>query len=150
MPTVETTAWVEAPIDAVYAVAKDNESFPEYMGDVESLEVVEREAGRVVSDWVGVVPTFGLRIRWRQEDVWDDDGRICAFRQLEGDYDLLEGRWSFTEQDGGTRFDSTLIYEYTVPGLGALVKKVIHNIVVKNMEGVLGAIKQRAEQAHNP
>ena len=27
----------------------------------------------------------------------------------------------------------------------SLVKKVIHNIVVKNMEGVLGAIKARAE-----
>ena len=147
MPTVETTAWIDAPIDAVYAVARDNQSFPEYMEDVESLEIVEREGDRVVSDWVGVVPTFGLRIRWRQEDVWDDEGRTCSFRQLKGDYDLFEGRWSLTEQDGGTRFDSTLNYEYSVPGLGALVKKVIHNIVVKNMEGVLGSIKQRAEQA---
>ena len=150
MPTVETAVQVDAPIEAVYATAKDNESFPEYMGDVESLVIVEQEGGRVVSDWVGVVPTFGLRIRWRQEDVWDDDARTCDFKQIEGDYDLLEGRWSFTELDGGTRFASTLNYEYSVPGLGALVKKVIHNIVVKNMEGVLGAIKQRAEQAHKP
>ena len=117
------------------------------MADVESLEIVERGGRRIVSDWVGVVPTFGLRIRWRQEDVWDDQARTCDFKQLEGDYDVLEGRWTFTEQDGGTRFDSTLNYEYSVPGLGALVKKVIHNIVVKNMEGVLGSIKQRAEQA---
>ena len=148
MPTVETTVQVEAPIEAVYAVASDNESFPEFMADVESLKVVERDGARVVSDWVGVVPTFGLRIRWRQEDVWDEGARTCKFRQLEGDYDTLEGTWSLTEHDGGTRFDSTLDYEYSVPGLGALVKKVIHNIVVKNMDGVLGAIKQRAESAN--
>jgi hypothetical protein len=30
--------------------------------------------------------------------------------------------------------------------LGALVKKVVHSLVVKNMEGVLGAIKKRAEE----
>ncbi len=150
MPTVETTVQIEAPIEAVYAVANDNESFPEYMADVESLKVVERDGDRVVSDWVGVVPTFGLRIRWRQEDVWDEDARTCKFRQLEGDYDTLDGSWTFTERDGGTRFDSTLDYEYSVPGLGALVKKVIHNIVVKNMEGVLGAIKKRAEGANDP
>ena len=150
MPTVQTTVQVEAPIEAVYAVANDNESFPEYMADVETLKVVERDGDRVVSDWVGVVPTFGLRIRWRQEDVWDEDARTCKFRQLEGDYDTLVGSWSFTERDGGTRFESTLDYEYSVPGLGARVKKVIHNIVVKNMEGVLGAIKQRAEGANDP
>jgi len=150
MPTVETTVQVEAPIEAVYAVANDNESFPEYMADVESLKVVERDGDRVVSDWVGVVPTFGLRIRWRQEDVGDEDARTCKFRQLEGDYDTLVGSWSFIEHDGGTRFESTLDYEYSVPGLGALIKKVIHNIVVKNMEGVLGAIKQRAEGANDP
>jgi hypothetical protein len=32
-----------------------------------------------------------------------------------------------------------------VPGLGALIGKVIHSIVIKNMDGVLGAIKDRVE-----
>ena len=145
MPTVETTVLVQAPIDVVYAVAKDNESFPEFMDDVVSLEIVERDGDRSVSDWVGVIPTFGLKVRWRQEDVWCDSERTCVFKQVEGDYDKLEGTWRFSEEDGGTRFDSELEYEYVVPGLGPLVKKVIHNIVIKNMEGVLGAIKDRAE-----
>lgn len=145
MPTVETSVLVDAPVEAVYAVAKDNESFPEYMSDVQSLEIVERDGDRSVSDWVGVISTFGLKVRWRQEDVWDDEERSCVFKQVEGDYDKLEGLWTFKEEAGGTRFDSALDYEYVVPGLGPLVKKVIHNIVVKNMDGVLGAIKERAE-----
>lgn len=145
MPTVETSVLIDAPLDAVYAVAKDNRAFPEFMSDVKSVTVVESDGGRVVSDWVGVVPTFGLKIRWRQEDVWTDSEHTCDFRQVSGDYDRLEGRWRFTEEEGGTRFDSTLEYEYVVPGLGPLVKKVVHSLVVKNMEGVLGAIKKRAE-----
>ena len=145
MPTVETTVWVDAPVAHVYAVAKDNESFPEFMSDVKSLTVVERAGARIVSDWVGIVPAFGLKIRWRQEDVWDDGAHVCRFRQLEGDYDRLEGTWSFKQENEGTRFDSALDYEYVVPGLGPLVKRVIHAIVVKNMEGALNAIKVRAE-----
>jgi uncharacterized membrane protein len=145
MPTVESTIWIEAPLDRVYAIAKDNESFPEFMKDVKSLTVVEEDGPRVVSDYVGVVPQFMLKVRWRQEDVWDDANHVCAFRQLSGDYDKLEGTWKFKEENGGTRFDSFLEYEYNVPTLGPLVSKVIYSIVVKNVENILAAIKMRSE-----
>lgn len=147
MPRVESTTWIQAPLERVYAIAKDNRSFPEFMEDVQSLEVVEEEGARVVSDYVGVVSTFGLKVRWRQEDIWDDEAHTCAFRQLKGDYDQLEGIWRFTEENAGTRFESVLDYEYKVPGLGPLVAKVVHNIVVKNVDGILAAIKQRAESS---
>lgn len=145
MPTVESTIWIEAPLDRVYAIAKDNQSFPEFMKDVKSLTVVEEDGPRVVSDYVGVVPQFMLKVRWRQEDVWDDANHVCAFRQLQGDYDKLEGTWRFKEENGGTRFDSFLEYEYNVPTLGPLVSKVIYSIVVKNVENILAAIKMRSE-----
>lgn len=145
MPTVETSVHIDAPLEIAYAVAKDNESFPEFMKDVKSLTIVEKSDTRVVSDWVGVIPTFGLRVRWRQEDLWDDARHHCDFKMLEGDYDSLDGTWSFNEENGGTRFDSVVNYEYNVPTLGPLVKKVIFNIVTKNMQDTLEAIKARAE-----
>lgn len=127
------------------AIAKDNRSFPEFMDDVKSLTVIEDRGSTVVSDYVGVVPAFGLKIRWRQQDEWDDAAHLCRFHQVQGDYDKLEGIWRFSEENEGTRFESTLDYEYVVPGLGPLVKKVVHNIVIKNMDGILNAIKRRAE-----
>lgn len=145
MPTVESTIWVGAPLERVYEIAKDNESFPEFMKDVKSLTVVETDGNRVVSDYVGLIPQFMLKVRWRQEDVWDDEHHLCTFRQVSGDYDKLEGTWKFQVENGGTRFDSFLEYEYNVPTLGPLVKKVVHMIVVKNVEGILEAIKARAE-----
>jgi len=145
MPTVQTTVWINAPRDKVYEIAKDNRSFPDFMKDVQSLTVVEEKDNRVVSDYVGIVSSFGLKVRWQQEDIWDDTAYTCTFRQIKGDYDQLDGIWHFIEENGGTRFDSEVNYEYVVPGLGPLVKKVVHNIVIKNMEGVLGAIKERSE-----
>lgn len=146
MPTVETTVWVQAPLERVYNVAKDNRSFPEFMSDVKELTVVEEDGPRVVSDWVGVISAFNVKVRWTQEDVWDDVRHVCRFRQIKGDYDKMEGEWRFAEENGGTRFDSVVHYEYVVPGLGPLVKKVVHGLVTKNMQSVLGAIGRRAEQ----
>lgn len=145
MPTVETTTWIAAPLEKVYSIAKDNRSFPEFMKDVKSLTIVEESGNRVVSDWVGIIPQFMLKVRWQQEDVWDDAAHTCTFKQLKGDYDLMEGVWTFSEENGGTRFHSTLDYEYNVPTLGPLVKKVIFGIVTKNLENVLAAIKDRSE-----
>lgn len=150
MPTVKTTVWINAPLEQVYAIAKDNRAFPDFMEDVESLQIVETDGSTVVSDWVGKIPTFGMKVRWRQEDRWDDQAKTDTFRQIKGDYDSMSGTWAFTEENGGTRFDSVLDYEYVVPGLGAVVGKVIYGLVVKNMEGVLDAIKRRAEAAPAP
>jgi len=147
MPTVESTVFINAPLERVYEISKDNRSFPEFMKDVKSLTVIEEDGPRIVSEYVGLVPQFMLKVRWTQEDVWDDTNHICTFKQLKGDYDKLEGTWSFKEENGGTRFDSFLEYEYNVPTLGALVKKVIHGIVVKNVENILEAIKMRSEAA---
>ena len=145
MPSIDTSVWINAPVDRVYAIAKDSRSFPDFMKDVQSVTPVEEEGDRFVADWVGVVPQFMLKVRWRQEDLWNDANHTCHFKQLEGDYDQLEGDWTFKEENNGTRFATHLDYEYTVPTLGPLVKKVIHSIVVKNLENINEAIKGRAE-----
>jgi uncharacterized membrane protein len=150
MPTVETTVWIDAPLERVYAIAKDSERYPEYMKEVLSVTPVERDRARLVADWVGVIPTFGLKVRWRQEDVWDDVNHTSHFRQLSGDYDRLEGDWKFRDENGGTRFDQRLDYEYNVPTLGPLVKKVIHSIVVKNLEAINAAFKNQAANPKGP
>ena len=145
MPTVDVSVWIDAPLEKVYAIAKQSEAYPEYMKDVQSVTPVEREGNRVVADWVGLVPQFLLKVRWRQEEIWDDAATSSAFRQLQGDYDSMDGSWRFREENGGTRFDQTMTYEFNVPTLGPIVKKVILSITRKNLENIGEAIKQRAE-----
>lgn len=145
MPTVETTIWIDAPVEKVYAIAKDSERYPEYMKAVESLVVTSREGSRVVADWVGLITQFNLKVRWTQEEIWDDATTSSKFSQLKGDYDKMEGTWKFSEENGGTRFDQFLDYEYNVPTLGPLVKKLILHLVKTQLEAANGAIKKRAE-----
>lgn len=144
MPTVETTIWIDAPVEKVYAIAKDSERYPEYMKAVESLTVTSREGNRVVADWVGLITQFNLKVRWTQEEIWDDATTSSRFSQLKGDYDKMEGTWKFTEENGGTRFDQFLDYEYNVPTLGPLVKKLILHLVKSQLEAAASAIQSRA------
>ncbi len=145
MPTVDTSIWIDAPLEKVYAIAKESERYPEYMKDVQSVTPVEREGNRVVADWVGVVPRFGLKVRWRQEETWDETTTSSTFRQLQGDYDEMHGTWTLKAENGGTRFDQSMSYEYNVPTLGPLVKKVILGVTRQNLENIGEAIKTRAE-----
>jgi ribosome-associated toxin RatA of RatAB toxin-antitoxin module len=145
MPEVETSTWINAPLERVYGIAQETESYPEFIRDVQSVKVVERTENRLVVDYVGIVPTFNLKIRWRQEEIWDDSIHASTFRQIEGDYDEMNGAWRFTEEKGGVRFDQRLKYEYNVPTIGPLIKRVIQSLVVKNLENIGEAIKARAE-----
>jgi uncharacterized membrane protein len=147
VPRIESTLHVDAPVERVYAVARDVESFPEIMEDLQSITVLERseDGNRTVTQWVGTVAQFRLTLKWQQEDVWDPARHRDDFKALKGDVDELSGYWQFTEDAGGTRFDSLVDYEVNVPLVGPLVKNIIHKIMVKNLEAQMQAIKLRAE-----
>ena len=148
MPRVESSTLINASRDRVIAVARNNEAFPEYMSDLHSLIVKERsdDGLRMVTDWVGIVPKFGVKVRWTEEDLWDLAEGTCTFRQLSGDYDQFEGVWTFTAVDEKTtRFDSVLDYRLEIPLVGAIIKAILQKTVQNNLDSTLRAIKERSE-----
>jgi uncharacterized membrane protein len=148
MPQIECNIWINAPLQEVYDLARKTENYPAFMEDVDSVEVLEQEGARVVTAWVGTVPTFGIKVRWTQEEIWDESQYTATFHQLKGDYDTLEGLWTFREEKGGTQVECRMDYEYHIPSLGGLFKKVIHNLVVKSIQSMFEALKVKAEQQH--
>ncbi len=150
MPHIDNEVVVSAPLDKVYALAKDVESFPDFMPDVESVVVAERspDGQRTVTDWVGVASDFKLKVRWTEEDVWDDGAHTCRFHQTKGDYTAYGGLWTFSDEgDGQTRFASSIDYELEVPLIGPLLKRVVARLMQSNTQKILDAVKVRAEQS---
>lgn len=135
-----------APVCVLYRLAKDVESFPEIMPDVESVEVIERQGSRTVSRWVGVVRQLGRKLSWTEEDHWDDEQRVCLFEQIEGDYDVYRGRWEFREAPGGgSIIELELEVEINVPLVGPLLRSLVLKLTKQNAEGMLQALAQKAE-----
>lgn len=146
MPVVENSVWVDAPVETVMAVAKDYEAYPSIMQDVKSITVLESDGARVLAKWVARAEEVKMDIKWTQEDIWDDPNRRSHFRQVSGDYEKFEGDWTFTPENGGTRFDSRVDVEFNIPLIGPLLKSLIAKKVRENLENTQSAIKQSAEK----
>ena len=145
MPTVESEIVIGAPVEKVYALAKDIERFPEFMADVQSVEILEQTPARQVSHWVGVIKEFNRTVSWTEEDFWDDQQLRCTFRQTEGDYTEYGGEWEFGEDPKGTRVYLRIDFEYDVPLIGGLIKGLLQRKMQQNCEAMLAALKEQAE-----
>ncbi|MFP4248602.1 MAG: type II toxin-antitoxin system RatA family toxin [Armatimonadota bacterium] len=146
MATVESIIVIAAPVEEVYAIAKDVERFPQFMDDVQDVEILEEEGPRRVSHWVGLIEEFNRTLEWTEEDYWDDENHSCRFEMIEGDFTEYSGIWTFEEDEGGTLVKLAVDYEYAVPLIGPLIKKLLHRKVQQNCDNMLSAIKEQAEK----
>lgn len=147
MPEVTSRLCIPVPLEQVYALARDIEGLAPYIADVESIRVLEREGPRTVTEWVGVIREYGRRIKWTEEDHWDDAGHVCTFAQIQGDFTEYRGTWSFQDADGATEVEIVLHYEYNIPLIGPLIQKLLLKKVQASCDNILQGLQERALQA---
>jgi uncharacterized membrane protein len=149
MPTVESRLTINASADAAYSAARDSiEKLPEFLANIDSIEVPERQEGRSVSKWVGQVQTpFGAPVRfaWTEEDIWDDETRTCTFAQTEGDFDQYEGTWRFAAEGDGCETHLTINFAKDIPGLGPLIQNLLQSKVQEMCDDTLQGLKRMIE-----
>jgi ribosome-associated toxin RatA of RatAB toxin-antitoxin module len=143
VPYVTTSIVVDAPAALVYQLAKDQERFPEYMPDVESVTVVERSAAGVLTRWKSLIED--APIEWLEEDRFDDAALRIDYKLLEGDLDTFEGTWTFESRAGGTLVSLDVTYDFGVPTLAELIGPTLERKVRENAEMMLVALKAEAE-----
>jgi ribosome-associated toxin RatA of RatAB toxin-antitoxin module len=149
MPEIMVEEIADAPVEVVYAIAKEIECFPEWMSNVENITVLAKEGNRVTSKWLGRVEEFKRNIRWTEEDIWDDANHRCLFRAIEGDWETYEGEWSFIPEGDKTRLRLRLNFDINVPLIGALIKGLLTKLTEKNSRDMLKALAERAQAATN-
>ena len=143
MPYLEARIVVDAPARDVYELAKDQERFPQFMPDVESVTIVERLPDRVITRWKTLVEE--APIEWIEEDLFDDARTRIDYKLLEGDLDTFEGAWTFVETEGQTQVTLSVDYDFGVPTLAELIGPTLHKKVQENSEMMLAALKREAE-----
>jgi ribosome-associated toxin RatA of RatAB toxin-antitoxin module len=143
VPYVECAIDVAAPAATVYELAKEQERFPEFMPDVESVVVLERHPDKVVTRWKTLVED--APIEWTEEDRFDDERLRIDYALIEGDLDTFEGAWTFSEDGGTTRVVLGVEYDFGVPTLAELIGPTLEKKVRENSEMMLAAIKREAE-----
>jgi ribosome-associated toxin RatA of RatAB toxin-antitoxin module len=140
---VETSIVIDAPARDVYELAKEQERFPEFMPDVESVTVLERRAAYVVTRWKTLIED--APIEWTEEDRFDDAAPRIDYKLIEGDLDTFEGAWTFEDRSGRTHVKLTVEYDFGVPTLAELIGPTLAKKVRENSEMMLAALKAEAE-----
>ncbi len=144
MPYVETSIAIAAPARVVYELAKEQERFPQFMPDVETVTILERHPDRVISHWKTLVEE--APIEWTEEDRFDDSALRIDYKLIEGDLDKFEGLWTFAECDGTTQVVLGVDYDFGVPTLAELIGPTLERKVRENSEMMLAALKNEAEK----
>jgi coenzyme Q-binding protein COQ10 len=140
---VEAQITIDAPAREVYALAKEQERFPDFMPDVETVVVLERHADYIVTRWKTLVED--APIEWTEEDRFDDAVPRIDYKLIEGDLDTFEGAWTFDECAGATFVRLTVEYDFGVPTLAELIGPTLAKKVRENCEMMLAALKSQAE-----
>ena len=143
MPYVESRIAIEAPAQRVYELAKEQEHFPEFMPDVETVTILERRPNGVISRWKTLVEE--APIEWTEEDRFDDAALRIDYKLLEGDLDKFEGAWTFEFRDGATHVVLGVDFDFGVPTLAELIGPTLERKVRENSEMMLAALKRQAE-----
>ncbi len=139
---------VDAPAAIVYALAKEQERFPDFMPDVDTVVVLERHPDRVITRWKTLVED--APIEWTEEDRFDDAALADRLRAIEGDLDTFEGAWTFEQRGGTTHVVLGVEYDFGVPTLAELIGPTLEKKVRENSEMMLAALKREAESRPVP
>jgi coenzyme Q-binding protein COQ10 len=140
---IEIGIVIDARAQDVYELAKEQERFPEFMPDVESVTVLARHADYIVTRWKTLVED--APIEWTEEDRFDDAAPRIDYKLIEGDLDTFEGSWTFVERDGLTHVTLGVEYDFGVPTLAELIGPTLAKKVRENSEMMLAALKHEAE-----
>ena len=143
MPEVVRTIVIEGEPRAVYELAKDMESYPSYMPDVESVKVISRTPDTTVTEWVTDID--GTPFLWTEEDRFDDEGLRIEYALVEGDLDKFEGTWTFQALEGKTEVRLSVNYDFGLPELTELIGPTLHEKVGENCEMMLAGMKKLVE-----
>lgn len=141
MPYVEVSALVPGDRFAVYEMAKDMESYPQFAEDVDSVKVTERGPDYTVTAWQARLQ--GKPMRWTERDVFDDRAPSIRYRQVSGDLKKFEGEWRFEQEGRDCRVTLTVDFELGIPMFAAMLNPIAKLLVKKNCEGLLAGLRKR-------
>lgn len=135
---------IDAPAMACFDVAADLESYTEWAAGVKEVEVLERDdlgrAHRAAFVLEGFVKEIAYELVYHY-----DPPRLMSWRaDPSPDIEILEGSYSFTEEDGVTEvvYALSVLPTFTIPGF--VRRQAEKQIVTTALRGLRQQVKQRA------
>ena len=134
MPFVKSEIVIKGEKQKIYDVIKDMASYPKFMKNLVSVEVLEEGENYDISHWVSNVD--GRKIIWTERDDFDPEAYKITYKQTAGDLKKMEGAWELLAVD----------FEFGIPMIAGLLNPILIRKVRENSEDMLRAIKGEIEK----
>jgi uncharacterized membrane protein len=142
MPDVRVVQRIGAPVQEVWEIVNDIESYSQFMDDVLSIEIVRQEGDERVSTWS--VNLRGSILEWTEVARVDSATQRISFSQLEGDLDHFQGFYQVNQVDEGTS-ETVLEVEFDIgiPLMADMLNPVVCRALEENSQRMLRQIEFR-------
>ena len=144
MPYVESKITIKGDGNKIYEIIKDMASYPDFMKDLVSVEILERGEDYTVSHWVSNVD--GRKIVWTERDTFYPEDLKITYVQTDGDLKKMEGAWTIEEQGEDCEVTLAVDFEFGIPMIAGLLNPILKKKVRENSENMLKSIKEQIEK----
>jgi aromatase len=142
----ENSIVIDAPIDLVWSLTNDIESWPRLFTEYARAEVLARSGNTVQFRLVMHPDENGNAWSWVSERVLDAERRIVHARRIEtGWFEYMNIHWYYTQVDGGVRMRWVQEFEMKVDS--PLNDELMRARLNANTPVQMRNIKQHIEQA---
>ena len=143
MPVVEEVPVITARAADAWAAVTDVEVYPETMGNVREVRIVEHlDADRRRAEWT--VLLRGSVLKWTEVEVLDHDRRVVTFQQESGDMETFSGYWSVNPIDEQTCSVTLYVdFEIGIPLLADMLNPIAATALRESALTMLNGLERR-------
>jgi len=143
----DNSIWIGAPLDMVWDITNDVESWPKLFTEYSEAEILERKGNTVVLRLAMHPDENGKIWSWVSERTTDPAAHSVKARRVEtGPFEFMNIEWYYEPADGGTRM--RWIQEFAMkpgaPASDAQMEVHINNNTKKQMAIIKEKIENRA------
>ena len=141
MPNVSTTETFKAPIETVYSVLSDFDSYPNFMTGVSSVDVLSTEGNKVRARYnINVIKKF----EYTMDHILTAPNKI-EWNFVEGDlFKTSTGSWELKSvDDSTTEVTYTLDMDFKVMVPGMMSKKLVSSNLPSMMKSIHREVEGR-------
>jgi len=153
MGRIKLRVVAEAPVEDVYRLGMCVVDNPEMFPNIKSLTVLEKseDGSTTTAEWTAIAKLLSLQrtITWVQVDTWSEEERCCKFclsPDSRGNMKHLKGIWHFNSHPKGTEMLMDIDFKVQHPLATGRVHRLIDEIMRKNQQSLMKAIKKKAEE----
>jgi len=142
----DNSVWIGAPLDMVWDITNDVESWPKLFTEYSEAEILERKGNTVVFRLAMHPDENGKIWSWVSERTTDPAAHSVKARRVEtGPFEFMNIEWYYEPADGGTRM--RWVQEFAMkpgaPANDAQMEVHINNTTKKQMSIIKEKIEYR-------